>query len=38
MLADSKRKEFDVMREAARPLLERCGYDIGTLPMFAAAP
>lgn len=32
-----KRNEFDKMRLAARSLLEQCGYDVTTLPMFASA-
>jgi hypothetical protein len=33
-----KRKEFATMRDAARPLLERCGYAVDTLPLFAGTP
>ena len=34
----AKREEFEQMRVAARPLLEQCGYDVETLPMFAGSP
>jgi hypothetical protein len=33
-----KRKELATMRDAARPLLERCGYAVDTLPLFASTP